>query len=57
MNFLKFCFVFVALFGAVLASEKPKVICYYESWVHWRGGDGKMVPEDIGESKKLVFNF
>ena len=29
------------------ATEHPKTVCYYESWVHWRTGDGKMDPSEI----------
>jgi len=30
------------------ATKDPKTVCYYESWVHWRTGDGKMDPSEIG---------
>ena len=31
------------------ATKDPKTVCYYESWVHWRHGDGKMDPDEIGK--------
>jgi len=32
------------------AVVNPKVVCYYESWGHWRTGKGKMNVEDIDSS-------
>ncbi|OTF77271.1 hypothetical protein BLA29_009633, partial [Euroglyphus maynei] len=43
-------FVLAAYFGSNSATLEPKTVCYYESWVHWRQGDGKMDPEDIDAS-------
>lgn len=40
------CMAFVAIQNSD-ATENPKTVCYYESWVHWRQGEGKMDPEDI----------
>ena len=34
----------------VEATSNPKTICYYESWVHWRTGEGKIDPSEIGMS-------
>ena len=33
----------------VNATHDPKTVCYYEYWVHYREGNGKMDPSDIGE--------
>ena len=33
----------------VQATQDPKTVCYYESWVHWRHGDGKQDPSEIGK--------
>lgn len=33
------------------ATLNPKTVCYYESWVHWRKGDGKI---DINELDPTV---
>ena len=41
-------FVATVSLYSVETTENPKTICYYESWVHWRKGDGKIDPEDIG---------
>lgn len=38
-----------ALFQENNATKDPKTVCYYESWVHWRTGDGKMEPSEIGK--------
>ena len=44
--------VLAACFGSNIrpnvATLEPKTVCYYESSVHWRQGEGKMDPEDIG---------
>ncbi len=45
----------VALVAALsLASptlnEPTKTVCFYESWAHWRVGDGKMDVNDIGNA-------
>lgn len=32
------------------ATANPKTVCYYESWVHWRHGDGHMEPDEIDTS-------
>jgi len=31
------------------ATANPKTVCYYESWVHWRKGDGKIELEELGK--------
>ncbi|KAH9425676.1 hypothetical protein DERP_004892 [Dermatophagoides pteronyssinus] len=42
-----------------VATLDPKTVCYYESWVHWRQGDGKMDPEDIDTSlcSHIVYSY
>lgn len=37
----------VALMPSSDATASPKTVCYYESWVHWRKGDGHMEPNEI----------
>lgn len=29
-------------------TKKPKTVCYYESWSHWKVGESKMDVTDIG---------
>ena len=52
------CKLSLALLGALAliqvlnvaqATEHPKTVCYYEYWVHYRHGDGKQEPSDIGK--------
>lgn len=40
----------VALVPTSQATSHPKTVCYYESWVHWRNGDGHMEPAEIDSS-------
>lgn len=39
----------LATFQSSQATVDPKTVCYFESWVHWRNGDGKVEPSQLGE--------
>lgn len=51
----KLCFLALASLALVTlvpsseATLHPKTVCYYESWVHWRHGDGHQEPSEIGK--------
>ena len=38
---------FATLVQVNQATKDPKTVCYFESWVHWRNGDGKVDPSEI----------
>lgn len=40
----------LATVATIEATQDPKTVCYYESWVHWRNGDGKLDPSELGLS-------
>ncbi len=44
----------VALMPSSEATSHPKTVCYYESWVHWRHGDGHMEPNEIGTHSHII---
>lgn len=55
-NFILLAILAINSIELLLATQNPKTVCYYESWVYWRKGEGHMESDEIGKFN-LILNL
>lgn len=52
-------FVVLGMTQNARATLSPKTVCYFESWVHWRKGEGHIEPKDLDSTlcTHIVYSY